>query len=765
MARIEEYRRQENVYTGSTGAMADASAFTGGFDARAGNALMGAASDVADVFEKRKRQDEAIWVDNTVTQARMHWMERMEQLKKEAGPGAGGFTPRVGKEYGEFMKQYLKAAPSGTSQAALLGQLNNLGESLHAQSLVFEAHEQQAKLAQDLNTNLSQKVAMAAMQPELMDELAQGGQSLVNGAQGRLHASQFATLSKKAQQEIYTTALENMARDNPHGAIAKLEEKDKSGKIVLAEKLGGDLYASLYSRYKDAAKRMDSLGSKKNGDALASHLEQIIDHGVDDGFAMGTSMRESPEYKKRAQVAWSQHRINQSIQNAPIEEMQGILARYKPIVKGENQEKVKLFLASNPGAQVPDEVAGDVMIAVRNDETGNPILEKAEFGYSTQKDVFEYAQQAIAKEMQMRKLNPASAADRAPEVRAASAALEALKVDNTAKPEEVAAVRKDLIEKRLNWQKNVGVTDPLGVSLEEAAMVSQSFNTKNPEELRSRMARTMQEYGEYTPHLVAAMQKLPKEARPPLLTTLAFANIGKPHVFHRIHRALYADPKSLESVAGSIPETAKQSAFGAQAVEDFERAVSSVPGVDKIEGIKEMRNALTLVAQDMIVNKEARDFGSAVKKAADLLLPYEYGEYGQKTYLIPKEDPTGRPYSEEEIDNVQLNLEVAASSLLSKPDSELNVDIYNQTPGLADNVVKHRIRTAIQMQGFYSITPDGQAYEFWAPDLNGVPQRIKDGKGQPYRFPVSELTKEMPRRDVSPIELNKAALSSFIPVQ
>jgi 2-oxoglutarate dehydrogenase complex dehydrogenase (E1) component-like enzyme len=114
---------------------------------------------------KRRKEGEAIWADNVVTNAEIEWNKKLQDAKNNAGDGAPNFTGNVLKEWDKFSTNTMKSAPTGSAERILSTHLNNLRQRIIDHAQQFEATERVAKQVRDVEYNVNQKVALAALDP------------------------------------------------------------------------------------------------------------------------------------------------------------------------------------------------------------------------------------------------------------------------------------------------------------------------------------------------------------------------------------------------------------------------------------------------------------------------------------------------------------------------------------------------------------------------------------------------------------------------
>ncbi len=269
MARIPEYTRTESLGGGSTGPQADASSFSGSAEGPAARQFMGAALDLAGVLDHRRRQDEAVWVNNMATTADLHWKEYITKATESGDVEKPGFAGRIQGEFDKYRDETLKAAPSNSSQAALLGHLNGLGESVIGHAMGVEAHARMAARARSIAETID-KAAMLAYRGgdyEAGVKLANGQADFVSKV-GGISAGSRASLHT-GSKEILRATLMGIAEKDPAQAAQLIEDGKFDGKLDSTFLIG-----ALHSlKAKAEASRM--IGENDYKTAMKDNFERI----------------------------------------------------------------------------------------------------------------------------------------------------------------------------------------------------------------------------------------------------------------------------------------------------------------------------------------------------------------------------------------------------------------------------------------------------------------------------------------------------------
>jgi len=433
MAQIPTYVARSSVETGPVQSDAPLSVF----GAQQGGAMQNIGAglqDVASILEKRRREGEQIWVDNTMTDAEIQWNKQLEDAKNNAGDGAPNFTGNVLKSWDQFQSDTLKNAPTGSSQRLLDTHLNNLRQKVTEHAQIFEAQERVAKQVNDVEYGLNQKVALAALDPTQTTALMNSAAGAVGTIQGLAPSSKVDAMSRKGQEDIFAASIiGQFGRKDFSGALARLTEKDSKGEIIAAKYLGPK-YVGLLHEAQSHAADAHALAAWGAKDTIEGALAQVkagkgMPAGVDTdrlsrtlGGSEDQIQARKMELDQKFQIANTIGNSVSAIQFAPPEKVQQVLAAIAPVprpVEGKYGLRNDGITPKGSGWQgeIPTS-NGQVMteLSIGMESNGKivdvpaivPATTKAELDYlsqggnpnqnpDTQKKAFDFAKERIAK--------------------------------------------------------------------------------------------------------------------------------------------------------------------------------------------------------------------------------------------------------------------------------------------------------------------------------------------------------------------------------
>jgi len=135
----------------------------------ASNAVASSLQQLGSVFQKIGEEDARAWASKNASDDQLKWMQRLDELKGTAQPGAPGFTETV---LGEFDAYATKARESAPAHARRFydTQLNELRNYLGRNAVGWQAQQHRANTVDQYQQGLSADSASVALDPSLYDE-------------------------------------------------------------------------------------------------------------------------------------------------------------------------------------------------------------------------------------------------------------------------------------------------------------------------------------------------------------------------------------------------------------------------------------------------------------------------------------------------------------------------------------------------------------------------------------------------------------------
>lgn len=689
------------VATGSVGPQATPDAF--GIDPSAGRALQQGIESAVGFIQAKKKQDEEVWLNNTITQAQKYWMDEMERRQNSAPLGADGFTPKLAEDFDKFQSDQVNAAPSVTARNALMESMNRLGTNLHSTALTFEAGQKVAKRVSDMTVSNNRAEAMVMRNPELLDSMIGQQLGTVRSlGDGAMPASSIEKLKVGATKGLFEAALEGYGvADKPEVALKMLEDPKYDSL------LSGDQRASMIRHFQS----MENVKLNKNRESIMelhkSNLKQIRDTGKPNPNAdLATIGKLIPRAGQDVQLAVKFHDATDRIANAAPDAIGQVLEDFKPK-------------------------------AVMNVEPTDP----AALSYNEEDDLFKEVQMLVKGEMELRTNNPAGAADRT------DAAKNILtKMDAEQDPMKRKVLRQELFKVRRAYQTSVGIAsfDQRIISTGEAKNISEVLQKAEPGQVQATMMQLADDYGTNVKDLQYEMSQLKGADRLPGKYGLLFAKANTMEG-HRLAVALKQPSEVLDKATPLDKDKTKIRT----AIENtpemvmLQEALTSAGG-ERAKAFNELGDAVFQYAQQLIIEKQASGTDAGRKAVEHLIATtFEFSESPNGTkFFIPKEETNGRPFGEDSLNRIKYRLRNDFDDFIKR--EEFAVDAYGGAyPGLKPEDYKPRVIDAIQNRSVFVNTGDGSGVKLYADFTgNGNFLEILDKKGQPFYKSFSTLAHE-----------------------
>jgi hypothetical protein len=193
------------------------------------------AAQAQDNYLRIEHEQRKARVTERASNDRLKWTERLEELKRDAGPGAEGFTPGVMKELDAYRDQSVKAIKDETERKLYEGMFQSIREHVGSSALVFEGGQRRTYRTQVLADGVSTDAKTVGVDPsQFLDVLARR-MAAINSSTD-LGADDKAHLSKQARETLSVNAAQTIADRDPAGFLQRIGMRpkavDKKGKPI-----------------------------------------------------------------------------------------------------------------------------------------------------------------------------------------------------------------------------------------------------------------------------------------------------------------------------------------------------------------------------------------------------------------------------------------------------------------------------------------------------------------------------------------------------
>jgi len=177
-----------------------------------GNSLMRAAGAVQAV----EQEDARAWASKTASDDQLKWMQRLQESKDSAQPGAPDFTPTLLKDFDDYAQQARGMAPPFAQRYydTQLGQLRNY---LGGQAISFQAQQHRANTVAQYQEGADADAAAISLDPSLYDERRAARMAALNVSS--LPPDVRDTLARKSDGALAYAAGASMVDKDPYGAV------------------------------------------------------------------------------------------------------------------------------------------------------------------------------------------------------------------------------------------------------------------------------------------------------------------------------------------------------------------------------------------------------------------------------------------------------------------------------------------------------------------------------------------------------------------
>lgn len=183
-----------------------------------------ALGQTADATNQAVDRQAQLWATETSTNELVHWAQRAEELKSEAGKGGAGYFQKLNQEYEERANSILAQAPNDKSRLYLSQNFLNVRQRLLTNAIEFEVVEGRAALLNEFSTS-ADKISLVAAQTK--DPVL--AQQAIGQMDAQIDASNLTPRQKEeAKKNVRTKAslgyASAVSRDDPALAVEILSQ-------------------------------------------------------------------------------------------------------------------------------------------------------------------------------------------------------------------------------------------------------------------------------------------------------------------------------------------------------------------------------------------------------------------------------------------------------------------------------------------------------------------------------------------------------------
>ena len=717
MPPIPTYERQAGIKTGSTGPDASAAAF-GGEVARSLTAIGSGLYDASSAADKVAREQEALWVNQTVSQAHEYWAKHLQDMMTNAKPGADGFYANFDDEWKRFSGDYMKGAPNTRAANTLGMHLSDLKLHYDDQALNFEKEQRIAYRVNQLETSFDKSAGALAVDPSLYEQTLKENVALVRALSGT-RPDQKLKLERHANEVLTEAAIDGIASKDPKSAL------DFAEKIAGTGRIDGRRIGAILEKLRNQTERTDAYALDTWHQSADSNLKQIETSGKPKlnfdpqqarTTAGGTSeqiKKDVEDYKKNEEYAYEAFMGKSALEGQSPPERQRYLDSIKP------QANDQKYLPPGPDVVSPQtrrDYGRDLTFYQSLSEWNNADLKNQlsnPVGYA----------RATFPEI-------GNAFDRVDELR-----------KQQAPPAAVAAAQHYASSLAYSAQDKMGVPKFLQspIDLDQAKSIALDFQ-KNPDAdaVAARFRDLATTYGDDYGRVISTMaNRIPEAARLKPEYLNIGESIGTPQEQLTIKAAqlkqngtidkLYPDDGSKKKLNGYIEGT-----------QEFRDLVAAT-GKDRTEYAANKKVQLASYAMTLRAEGLAATDQEAAEQASRDLIPFEAGQVHGETYLIPK----SMTDDQKQVIRTNLGEDKLMSVIAGLPAKRFDPTQFNGTgPTTSPEVKKQILEDDIMRTGFWVTSDDGKnVMLFKRPAFgSGRSQPVRDAKGQVFSFPLDSLS-------------------------
>lgn len=323
MPRIPSYDYQTRApgVVDTPRASGDALGAAAGGLRQVGNQVSNTAKTLAQIEERKSLWDAEI----TAAEAENRWTQRFEEAKRNAPPGAPGFTQQIQDEYDAWKQDAVDMATTAPARQLLDSKFTRLGGALSQQASRFEADAYASHQATRLEQSLDQFRNNARANPAQLLDTEKRAKELV-------YSTPFwdqQTKDKiwaKYQQGIYDSGLDGLITVYETTPVAPnvldgMIEDLRKGWLGFKDTSSPEMFDAALTRLTKRKASLDAEGKANVSLYLQDTLTSIAVHGTDPGLLTPDGIRaayhDDPEKADRTikliEDAKSYYQVRQSV--------------------------------------------------------------------------------------------------------------------------------------------------------------------------------------------------------------------------------------------------------------------------------------------------------------------------------------------------------------------------------------------------------------------------------------------------------------------
>ncbi len=157
------------------------------------------------------------WSANAVTGAQLKWLQEFQDRSDNAQPGAPDFTPNLLKDYDEYAKTQVDAAPTPKSKMYLQTRLDAVRTMLGERAIAFEAKARQDYKIDNYNTSIDNAQKVVTTDPTQYQSTRDDLLGLIDSS--RLPPIQKSALKERANTSLSLATVQSQLQKSPSGFL------------------------------------------------------------------------------------------------------------------------------------------------------------------------------------------------------------------------------------------------------------------------------------------------------------------------------------------------------------------------------------------------------------------------------------------------------------------------------------------------------------------------------------------------------------------
>jgi uncharacterized protein YidB (DUF937 family) len=210
-----------------------------------GTSITNTATLAADIHNKNAQESAALWSANAVSQARLDWTKKINEMQDQSTGDGAGFSQKVLTDFKEYEGKLAQSAPDAQTRNMLKQHMSQLGTQLGTQAIEYQNQQRMSYNVDQFKSTLNNNVATVSIDPTQAAPVYANTLQSIDKMQ--IPFDKKLQLKDAAREQMVSAYVDNQVRTNPAGfknalapSVGQLPEGTPQAKIATAAKSAGN---------------------------------------------------------------------------------------------------------------------------------------------------------------------------------------------------------------------------------------------------------------------------------------------------------------------------------------------------------------------------------------------------------------------------------------------------------------------------------------------------------------------------------------------